>query len=142
MEAPREVGEITVLVSSDPAANTEIDYTVESGKVIEIMGAWVRLVTDATAATRRVHLTVEDGSGNKYMDIPAFSTQAASLTRDYGWSSAASIADTDSVINTQIGARIVVPAGHHIKTATTSRQTGDNFGAMRILARVWDWYRK
>lgn len=121
--------------SSDPAANTEISYTVDEDLLIKSFD--VSLVTDATVANRQVQITAEDADGNVYFRGVAGGVQAASLTRKYaarpGEYAAPAVADDVFVVPLPPGG-LFIPRNGKLKTATTARQSGDNFGALTLFA--------
>lgn len=125
---------ITTVATSDPAANTEISYTVPAGQILFLQGASVQLVTDANVANRTVQLTIDDGT-TVCQTFTSPSTQAASLTYTYSFTAGAANATvlSNSVV-VGIGTNLLLPPGYRIKTVTTNRQATDNFGAMTLYA--------
>lgn len=121
-----------LVASTDPAANTEISYTVPAKQLIELTSVRFTLVTDANAATRRVTLTIDDGT-NVIYEVASQVTQAASLT--YVYTFAVLGPDRSSVAGTSVLQSlppIVVQPGYRIKTSTASIQTTDNYGVAQI----------
>lgn len=119
--------------STDPAANTELSYTIPSGQLFELYAVNFNLVTDATVATRRVTLVVDDGT-NIFAKSASLVTQAASLTYNYTFGVGA--ADRSAVAGTDVLQDIPGPlflaGGYKIRTVTTAIQATDNYGIMTI----------
>lgn len=128
------IGELVNFGGTDPAANVEISEIVPDFFAWKIKSIRFRLVTDATAATRTVHLTITLPS-SVVMDIPSVVTQTASLTRDYnfiaGLQSYAAVAGDEIVVG--LPDDLILPANSTIATATDNRQATDNFAAPRIF---------
>lgn len=123
---------ITTVASSDPAANTEISYTVPAGQILFLQGARVSLVTDANAANRTVAMTIDDGT-TVVQRFASPSLHTASLTWGYTFTAGAvnaAVLGLEVVVG--IGTNLLLPSGYRIKTVTTNIQTGDNFGAMTL----------
>jgi hypothetical protein len=120
---------ITVAGTADPAAGAEMTvFTVPAGQAWELLSVRFTLVSSATVATRRVHLTFDDGT-NTFAKIPVLSTQAASLTYGYTFmvdieSSALQSLDVPTRIP-----RLTLPTGFRVITVTENIQAGDNFSA-------------
>jgi len=125
------------VLSFDPAAGANVLYTVPAGEQWELVAAHVSLVTDATAANRRMRLTIDDGT-NIYAQVSAALTQAASLT--YAYSFLLEVADYSAVRDNhavvQLPSGLLIPSGHRVQTAVVNLQAGDNIGAMRLMALV------
>lgn len=124
---------VVTAASSDPAANTEISYTIPTGQIFELYAANVTLVTDANAANRRVVLTIDNGT-TVFVKAPSPQVQAASLTYNYtfavGAPERATVDGTD--MSVKLPGPLFLPGGYRILTVTASRQATDNFGAMTI----------
>lgn len=126
-------GALRRLTGTDPAANTEISETVPTGARWRLLSMRVALVTDANAANREVAITFDDGT-TVYFESAAAANQAASLTRQY----TASIVGQRGAASTGTGILILLPdvqllAGHRVRTVTTNRQVGDNYGAPELF---------
>lgn len=128
-------GSIQSKVSSDPAANTEISVTVPVGEMWRIISAEFRLVSDANAANRRVHLVFTDPQGIDGIHCFALVDQTASQTIKYSVAKyGGSTDELDNNVNLiSLPDEMWVNQGGTISTATTNRQVGDNFGVMTIL---------
>lgn len=130
-------GNIRSITGTDPAANTEVSETVPTHALWRPLALRVRLVTDGTAATRLVHVLLDDGTTTLVL-VPAAATQVASLTRDY---SAAPFGVTVTTSATEIliplPSGILLRAGHRIRTSTENLQATDNYGAPQLLVEEW-----
>lgn len=119
--------------STDPAANTELSFTVPSNQLLEVWSLNFTLVTDANAATRRVVLTIDDGT-TVWHRTASQVTQAASLTQVYTF--AVGAPDRSAVAGTDVYQALAGPLllrpGYRIKTVTASIQATDNYGVMQI----------
>lgn len=130
-------GALRSVAGADPAAGVEITETVPTNARWKLHAFRASLVTSATAATRRVHLVIDDGT-TTLLDLPAADTQAASLARNYdaapfGYAPAAIVSE----IYIPTPGPLKLLAGWRVRTATDSFQAGDNFGAPQLLVEEW-----
>ena len=124
--------------SSNPAAGAEISLDIPSNRIWHVLAARVRLVTNATAATRTVKLVLRSNSPFR-CHVIASNNQTASLTRDYSFAQYGAIPVStigDEIMspmpsNLYLDGDLVAPGG--IDTETESLQAGDDFGAMTVL---------
>lgn len=128
---------IITKVSSDPAG-TGVEHSYTFDEDFLLVGFQTQLVTDANAANRQVHFTIEDASGNVYARVTAGGVQAASTTRQYSGLmanfSAPAVADTNFII--PIGTvGIPVVRNGKIKTVTTAIQATDNYGTLQLVGQ-------
>lgn len=124
------------IAGTNPAAGAEILESVPLNARWRFDGIRFTLVTDATVATRRVHLIIDDGT-NTLVNIPAETTQAASLTRVYTFHD---FGLTPSVVGTEIPVNMTskkLSEAYRITTLTDNLQAGDDFAAPRIFAEEW-----
>lgn len=122
---------VKTVTGTDQAANTEISDTVPSGQIWELLCVNFNLVTDANAANRQVVLTIDDGT-TVICKAASQATQAASLTYNYTFAVGGperSAVDATTTMRCQLPGPLWIPGGYRIKTVTTNRQVGDNFGA-------------
>jgi hypothetical protein len=123
--------------SSDPAAGSEIVYTVSDGELLRIRAVRFTLVAAAAAASRRVHLVFTFNTTPVY-DIIANTDQIISETKIYsgvaGGGGSASTNDNDIYI--PLPTEIVMGATDTIETSTFNLQAGDNYSSMLILAEM------
>lgn len=123
-------GKFKTVQGSNPVAGAECTITVPTSEHWILKGFHVELVTDATVATRLVHLTANVFGGSVRLNISAGNSQAASLTRQ--WHFAPDLAQNLGVQDNDIF--ISLPQDLHLKAAatitteTTALQAGDNFG--------------
>lgn len=130
-------GLIRSVTGTDPAANVEISETVPTDARWLLHGFRATLVTDATVANRRVHLIVDDGA-TILLDVVAPDVQAASLTRNYNGSAFGyAVAAQDSELYLALPVPIPLPPGGRVRTNTTNRAAGDNWGAPQLLVEEW-----
>lgn len=126
-------GKKVIVVSADPAANTELNAPVPDNVMWKILGIQFNLVTDANAADRRVHLNFGTETV-PVIECIAGTTQAASLTRSYSAhpiGAGGALSDDNDIIIPIPDNLILVPADT-IQTLTVNRQATDNFGTMKI----------
>lgn len=118
-----------VVIGTDPAAGDEIVETVPAGELWIVQSVVFQLVTDATAPVRAVALVFDDGA-NVHTRMPAATTQAASLTIIYTFFPTAAAINLGATAGmSQPLAEVALPAGSRIRTVTSGRAPGDNFGA-------------
>lgn len=134
VDNPFEVGRLRVVTGTDPAANTECSDAVTAGKVWKLMAYSVTLATDANVANRNVALVIDDGTtANVVAAFPSYPTNiTASLTKRLAWTAAStlgySVIGQDQLANS-LAPDLVLGPGMNIRTVTTNRQAGDNYGA-------------
>ena len=134
IDAPH--GRIRSIAGTNPAANTEISETVPARKRWRLLAIQFPLVTDANAANRMMHLTLDDGTTVFYTS-ETIVTQTASLTRTYALAIGA---PQQTVIDAHYNITlpdIILSGGFRIKTVTTALQATDNFGAPQLLVEEW-----
>lgn len=137
MPVSRSGGTLKVVTGSDPAAGAECSDAVPAGKVWRLIGMLYTLVTDANAATRRLHITLDDGT-TVFKRHASNASQAASLTQNYslgGSQAGTAVLDlfvTDPFPTTDL------PAGAQIKTVTVNKQAGDNYAAPKYYIEEFD----
>lgn len=139
---PRQPGTgiVKQVLSADPAAGAEVSIAVPAGKEWRLISGRVPLVTSATAANRRPHIVMDDGTASVHMRSPAGAVQAASLTVGYncGPGIPQDAAAVDGEIRMTLPAcEVYLAAGHRLRTITTALQAGDNYGAVALLVEEW-----
>lgn len=107
------------------------------GKVWRLLSVLLTLVTDGNAATRRVHLTLDDGTTVFYRR-GSNATQVASLTQNYMFASEAQEAAVRDLWVADPMPAIDLPAGSRIRTVTASKQAGDNYAAPVYYVEEFD----
>ncbi|MCR4323009.1 MAG: hypothetical protein NUV61_02890 [Candidatus Azambacteria bacterium] len=121
-------GDFTRRYSANPAAGAEVVFTVPSGRVWNPKMLYLKLVTSATVANRRVHVVISSQGQNEFHTFCDID-QTASTTREY------SVANMVGVPDREDGGWILIPlpanlwltADESIETLTTNIQAGDNF---------------
>lgn len=128
------MGNIREITSSDPAANVEISITQPANAIWKVLAFSCRLVTDANAANRRVHLQLTSGGGTAY-EAFALVDQTATQTIDYRFGQYGSMTDElDNSINlVTLPNNIYLKSTATVATLTTNRQATDNFGVGKLL---------
>lgn len=134
VEGPGAVRSVT---GTDPAAGVEISETVPTGARWRLLSVSFALVTDATVATRIPAVVVDDGT-NTYSRTDGGVGQTASLTRIF-------TAAGGGMFATNVGGqhhipfsnRLLLLAGHRVRTVTSNLQAGDNYGAPQLLVEEW-----
>lgn len=123
-------GALTITTGTDPAANTECSVTVPAGERWQLCTVQFSLVTSATVATRRVVLTVDNGT-TVHAKFPSNVTQAASLTYAYCFAADLGYANGTLLdLNVLTGVPpLILEAGYRIRTATVALDATDNYGA-------------
>lgn len=126
---PPDIGTISLDWLQDPAAGAQISTNPVAGRISRIKGLYFTLVTDATVASRRVHIKF-----HTYFECISSVDQTASTTRKYHclpMGAVGTYADDDDII---------IPIPHNmnladddsIQTTTTNMQAGDNFGPIYL----------
>jgi hypothetical protein len=128
-------GTIKDFTGTDPAAGAEITETVPANAVWRWIGGLATLVTDATVADRRVHVTIDNGT-SVYWEGVSTSVQAASLTNKYsiGAPVAAAIGNVHFI---PLPLDTYLVGGDRIITATDLLEAGDNWGAPQFRVEEW-----
>lgn len=126
-------GAIRSITGTNPAAGAEISETVPTGARWLLRGFTAALVTNATVATRRVALLLDDGAAT-LIALQATDGQAASLTRSYSGPNVGSyvVAQT-STLGLPFQQGIPLIAGARIRTVTANLDPGDDWGAPQLL---------
>lgn len=139
LDKPRSgPGKISFQVSADPAAGAVPSLTLNAREQQRLIGARVTLVTDATAANRRVHFIRNSGI-TWIMDFPSSVDQAASTTRKYTIASAfgaGTFSDDDDILIV-IPDNLLLDAEEELTLSCTNLQAGDNFGVMSVWTEMW-----
>lgn len=133
-------GNIRSALGANPDAGSEFTITVPNGHQWKVMGIKATLITDATAANRRVHFVYApvDGSAlHVYNEID----HVASTTRNYHGLQMGAM--PDSADNTEIliplPQNFILDEGSSITSVTTNLQATDNWGAP--VFTVEEFYR-
>ena len=126
---------IRVLTGANPAAGAEVADTMVDNVNLRIIGGMVTLVTDGTAASRRVHLTIDQGQGGIVQHFFGDTDQTATTTRTYHFLPLGFSEDREDNghIIIPIPPNLYVAEESIIGTSTTNIQAGDNFGSMTLF---------
>lgn len=120
---------VTVATSANPAAGAEISITVPTGETWILGSIKYTLVTSIAVATRLTSITYDDGT-NVYMKLDAAVSQAAALT--YNYDGMVDIGLSSALLGTDVYfplPRLVLPAGHRIRTSTLGIDVADDYSA-------------
>lgn len=131
-------GNTRVITGTDPAAGNEISETVPTNAVWKLLAIRFKLVTDATVATRRVSLKIDDGA-NVFYWYSFSTTQSESETKNYSLR-AGSFAENNNIateVIAPLGGTLLLLEGFRIRTSTTNLQAGDNYGAPVLYVEEW-----
>lgn len=116
-------------VGANPVVGGEVNETVPNNRRWRLRALYVTLVTSAVAATRRVHLAIEDDAGNIVYEFAAPDTQLASLTRNYCFAAyGMEHAARGQLIVGLLPIGLELPMTFRLFTSTENLQGGDNFG--------------
>lgn len=131
-------GDIRSLSSPNPAAGAEINDVLTAELKYHFKSLSFTLVTDATAANRRVSLEILEDSGGVVAQIPVQVAQTASLTWRYTFAMGV------PVILDTVGLLMVLPipdmfmnGDYEINTVTQNLQPGDNFSGYVANLNAW-----
>lgn len=131
-------GMLRSVTGTDPAAGAEVSEAVPTNARWLLHGVRLTLVTDATAANRRVHLSIQNELTVPLLDLAAGDVQAASLTRRYNCEPAGfQRTAADNEIYLPLPRPLPLLQGWIIATVTTNLQAGDNFQAPRLYVEEW-----
>jgi hypothetical protein len=123
------------IIGTDPAAGSEISETVPANAIWKWIAGLGTLVTDATVADRRVHVTLDNGTSPWWEGVSS-SIQAASLTNKYNIGApVAAVIDTAHFIALPIDTYL--KGGDRIITVTDLLKAGDNWGAPQFRVEEW-----
>jgi len=115
-----------VLLTEDPAADTEISYTTLYDYKIDLIR--IPFVTDGTAANRTVTLTITVDSSIIY-EVPISAVITASTTAEILFGENLPYTSVGDVRMVPLPHGLKLPRGSVIATTTDLIETGDNFGA-------------
>jgi len=117
-----------VLLTSDPAANTEISITTDYDYKVNLIR--IPFVTDANAANRTVTLKITEAAlGSVIYEIPISAVITANTTATIMFGEGLPYTDVGDVRMVPLPHGLKLPRGAIIETVTTSIQATDNFGA-------------
>jgi len=131
-------GLIRRVTGTDPAAGNEISETVPTNARWRLLAMRIRLATTLPAATRRVHLILDDGV-HIFAKIKCYQTQAENVTRSYTFISGLGYEDTSAVGEAMATLPVVIllDQGYRIRTATDNLGADDDYSAPILLVEEW-----
>ena len=132
-------GVIKSIGGTNPAANAQIEEVVPENRIWRVIGMHVQFVADSNVANRRVHFFFTDGSDNKLTGTIHAGAIVADETTNISLGTHGTIGDSDNDDDKIVGIpqEIYLPEGFKIITETVNMQSGDNFGAPRLLVEEW-----
>jgi hypothetical protein len=127
------------LYNAAAAGNANTDFTPNTGKWMRVILGHVLLTTDGTVASRRVKMSVLDGSGNVLTDAHAGATVAASQTDQHhafmqGIYRETSFIDAD--IQIPIAMECLVPPDGTLRIQTENGVAGDSYSANFLVEEL------
>ncbi len=136
-----ERGRIKSVIVTNPSAGADWKGDITSDKIWRLVAIVAKLVTDANAADRRVHLQLGLGTSTEASMIDLFGSieHPASTTRKYTFAPLGAIADgeDDDDILINIPKDLIFDGASDIQTETTNIQVGDQWSA--IILHVEEW---
>lgn len=130
-------GEFFNFTGVDPAAGSEISFTIGDFTRARLHSMRFPLVTDATVANRRMILEVVAG-GNVAFRVPAQVVQTASLSWNYNvahWGMDGDNRNGELLVN--FPPDMILRSGDIIRTTTPGLQAGDDYGTPQVLVERW-----
>lgn len=121
------------------AGNSTYVYTVPAHTKKKFMGGHINLTTDATAANRRVVVSMLDPNDNVLVDIHAGAVVTASLSAQHHEFMQGTYRETAYIAGTlqvPILSDWVFPAGYKLKISVTAGVAGDSFSGALLLDSV------
>jgi len=131
-------GRLRLIVGTDPAPGNEITESVSTGARWRVLSIRATLVTDSTAATRAVLLSLWDGATLFYQSC-SLVDQPASNTYYYQWAQGIdrSTVQRFGRVQDQLPMGLCLTAGQSFTSNTAALQAGDNWGAPVYLVEEW-----
>lgn len=131
-------GALRSITGTDPAAGAEISETVPTNARWRLHSLRAQFLADATAATRRPTLVVDDGTtmygrfGGVSVNVVAGQSMQISFAPVGENVNISGIYSVVSILNEPL-----LLAGHRFRTITISIQAGDNWGVPQFLVEEW-----
>jgi len=130
-------GALRSIAGTNPAAGVEVSEAVPTDARWRLRSFRVQLVTAVAVATRRVHLTIDDGATILY-DLAAADTELASLTRNYNFTQDGfQRAAQDNEVYVPLPVDVYLFQGYRVRTLTTNLQAADDYGAPQYAVEEW-----
>lgn len=131
-------GAMRSITGTDPGAAAEFSETVPTGARWRPHALSFTLLTDATVANREVALTFDDGTNIYCVQLPGAVQAAGGVRRySYGLDTAVVASGLGAVDRTIPLPRLLMLAGHRIRSVTGNLQAGDNYSAPQLLVEEW-----
>lgn len=131
-------GVMVATTGANPAANNEAFVQPPTNSVVIPRSFRVTLVADAQAANRHVVLEISNGSVSPFL-LPAAAVQTANQTVTYIWGDnvAAQNSAGPLVQTMPLPQGLILNDQCTLITATTNRQSGDDFGAPVLYSELY-----
>lgn len=119
-----------------PGAGQVVTYTIPGETFARLEFAFVRLVTDATAANRFVRFAILDGDDTAVFRSASSFATVANTTRDTSWTpgigASAAIASGDELLPF---ADVLLPPGFALQFSAVNLQAADQFSMPLLYLR-------
>lgn len=122
-----------------PAAGTDWSTVVPGGHTWEVLSVRSTLVTSAAAGARVPVLGMKDSDASYAVRFAPGGSANSSITEPFCWfiggpPQASLVAEFNSQLPSEPW---IVPAGYTLSVATNNLQVGDQWSAVKIVARRW-----
>ena len=133
----QDVGEPIVIAVADPAAGVNWNYTVLANQFLLVKTVTQHYTANATAANRRLILTLRSGANYKVAEIPSAATIVASQDSKLTWlAGGAAIDDQIGLYQTSVlPDSLFLPPDSLISVAAINKNAADQHYDIRIYAQ-------
>ena len=127
-------GEISTVTTANPAAGAQVSFTTDDNEIWRILWCTITLVTDANAATRRLHINFINGGNNKISHFSS-SDHIANTTLVYtvGAMSGSLAGGQEDDRHFPILDHLWLEPSSEITTDIANGQVGDDLTALTIM---------
>jgi hypothetical protein len=130
-------GTLISIIGSTPGAGSDISETVPNDRRRELLAFTASLATSATAVTRDVFFTLDDGA-NVFFQGPSYVGQAPSTNQSYSVNASLTVPNGRPGPVSLLGPiGISLKTGYRIRTITNNLQAGDQWTAPHYLVLEW-----
>lgn len=132
-------GILKSVTSTDPAANTEISYTVPAGKWWQLLSVTVECVQGATQ-TPWPSLVITDGTNVLFTGRSGTAAMSAATTTRHSWAPNLDLTGSAATtVNTGgMPANLYLGPGYKVTTVTTGIGANTNYGAAQFNVIEYD----
>jgi hypothetical protein len=131
------LGNIRVIVGTDPVAGAEWSETVPTGALWRVASAVSTLVCDATVINRTMHIIFDDGSNVVYRSTVNSNVLASQTAQCVFGISGAPGVTTGVSPHGFIPQEMRLPAAFRVRSSTVGLQAGDNFSEPVLMVEEW-----